>query len=246
MNRKFFIKATLTVLVAVLALTMFQGRHSQAARSKAVADGPDFSSELRVLNTYGDDLVTYSRDVARLNKKESLVSADVDPLQRKSDDLKRRLSEVQNAIREVVRKLKAANEWDNLDATVVASLGDGSVKTLFQQESFKRLLEDAAGGLSSHASEIGAPLEGLRKKLASRALSPFDSSAELPLVRASYEAPSPMAFVSVSCTVGKIRLGLIHRLGGKPTGGTLDQVSCACNPSAGIGLGTGAACSTVN
>ena len=94
-----------------------------------------------------------------------MVSSDLDEVQNRSDDLKRRLSEVQNAVREIVRKLKAANEsltiWIQ---TYSRALQRPATKSYFQQNSFKKLLEDASNGLTSYGSDISTPLDGLRRR----------------------------------------------------------------------------------
>jgi hypothetical protein len=170
-----------------------------------------------------------------------LVSADLDPLQRRSDDLKGRLSGLQNVIREIVTKLKAANEWSDLDITTAAKITDARQKAYIEQESFKQLLEESSNGLTSHANEISLPLDNLRKKLTSR----YGDGADVQFVRAAYGAPAPMTFVSLACSVGRIQLGLGHRLHRSASDGLLDTVSCNCNPGAGIGIATGTACSQV-
>jgi len=133
---------------------------------------------------------------------------------------------LQNTIREIVRKLKAANEWNDLDITTAAKITDPSRKSFFQQESFKQLLEESSNGLTGHANEISAPLDDLRKKLVSR----YGDGADLQIVRAAYKAPAPMKFVSLACSIGKIRLNLITKLGGVPTNATEHDVFAACGP----------------
>jgi len=150
----------------------------------------------------------------------------INPVQAKSDDLKSRLPRLQNTIREIVRKLKAANEWNGLDATTAAKITDAKLKSFFQEDSFKELLEESSNGLTGHANEISAPLDDLRKKLVSR----YGDGADLQIVRAAYKAPAPMKFVSLACSIGKIRLNLITKLGGIPTNATEHDVFAACGP----------------
>ncbi len=230
MNKSGFSYLKLTAVVAVLAMTLIPSMRTSTAKSQpspvaTAASGADLVNEERALAKYFDDLVAYHKQAGELAKRASLVKADLDPLQRKSDDLKGRLSGLQNVIRDIVTKLKAANEWNDLDITTAAKITDASRKSFFQQESFKQLLEESSNGLTSHASELSTPLDNLRKKLASR----YGDGADVQIVRAAYEAPAPMAFVSLACSVGKIRLNLIHRLGGTMTNATCDTVSCACN-----------------
>jgi hypothetical protein len=241
----------LTAVVAVLALALIPSVRPSTATNQptpvaTAAPGADIANEERALAKYFDDLVAYRQQTAQLSAKAKLVSTDLDAVQRRSEDLKGRLSGLQSTIGEIVKKLKAAKEWDNLDTNVAAGITDPSQKSFFEQNSFKQLLEESSNNLSSHKNEISTPLDNLRKRLASRTFS-FGDDADVQIVRASYEAPAPvMAFVSLACSVGKVRLGLIHRLGGIATNGTIDQVSCACNPGIGIGLGTGASCASLN
>jgi hypothetical protein len=227
-----------TAIVAVVALTIIAGVRPSTATKQPPAtavSGADLANEERALAKYFDDLVTYNHQTAQLSAKANLVSADIDPLQRRSDDLKGRLSGLQNVIREIVVKLKKADEWNDLDASTI----DRNFRSFSQQISFKDLLEESSNGLSSHGSEISFPLDNLRKKLTSR----YDG-ADVQFVRAAYVTPAPVKFYSLGCTIGGIRWKLINKLGGVATDKTADQVSCACGNSTGIGTGT--PCSQVN
>ena len=215
----------LTALVAVLAITLIAGvRPSTATKQPALAATADLANEERALAKYFDDLVTYHRQSAELAKRASLVKADLDPLQRRSDDLKGGLSALQNVIREIVVKLKKANEWDDIDTTTAAKISDASHRSFFQQDSFKQLLEESSNNLSSHGNELSEPLDYLRKKVASR----YGNGADLRIVRATYEAPAPVFLHSLGCTIGRIHIGIIHKLGGNPDKATWDQVLSAC------------------
>ena len=211
----------LAAICAILVLTLVQGtaftRASPHATTRAVAE-PDLSNEVRTLESYANDLVAYQRDCSQLSKKPELRSADLDPLQRKSDDLKRRLSDVQRVIGDVIRKLKAANAWDDLDEKLLAKITDPSVRILFQQSSLRQDLEEATTNLGSHARGIGIPVDNLRRKLTGQTLAP-DRGAFI--VLAAYRPSAPMKFVSLACTIQKVRVGLINRLGGIPTDSTV-------------------------
>jgi chaperonin cofactor prefoldin len=228
-----------TAVVAVLALTVIAGVRPSTATKQPPAtavSGADLANEERALAKYFDDLVTYNHQTTQLSKKASFTLAEIDPLQRRSDDLKGRLSGLQNVIREIVVKLKKADEWSDLDASVV----DPNFRSFSQQISFKDLLEESSNSLTSHGNEISTPLDNLRKKLTSR----YGDGAGVQFVRAAYVTPAPMKFISLGCTIGGIRWKLINKLGGVATDKTADQVSCACGNSTGIGTGT--PCSQVN
>src|SRR2546429_2122075 len=139
----------LTAVVAVLAMTLVPSVRRSTAKNQPspvanAAPDADLANEERVLAKYFDDLFAYDKQAAELSKKASFVRADLDTLQRKSDDLKGRLSPLQNSIREIVRKLKAANEWEDLDITTAAKITDASHKSFFQQTSFKQVLVEAS------------------------------------------------------------------------------------------------------
>jgi chaperonin cofactor prefoldin len=219
-------------IAAILATSLIPSMRTSTAESQpspvatAVA-GADLASEERVIAKYFDDLIAHDKQTAELGKRARFVNADIEPLQRKSDDLKGRLSGVQNSIREIVRKLKAANEWDNLDSFVVIS--DARERSIFKETSFKKLLEESSNNLTSNASEISAPLENLRKRLTSR----YSDGADVQFVRATYretyEAPAPVAFYSVRCSLGQVRLKLIKKLGGYASNPTLQTVFESCH-----------------
>ncbi|HEV8367156.1 MAG TPA: hypothetical protein VGQ39_04320 [Pyrinomonadaceae bacterium] len=220
-----------TAVVAVLVITIIAGVRPSTATIQPPPAGTDLVNEERVLAKFFDDLVAYDKETAKLTAKAKLVSADLIPLQRRSDDLKGRLPGLQNVIAEIVKKLKAADEWNDLDTTTTAKITDASHKSLFQHDSFKQLLESSKS-LVSHGNEIGAPLDNIRKKLTSRAVSPYGTGADFEIVRAAYEAPAPVAFVSLRCSIGKIRMGVAIRLG-RLTNDLVDRVAAACGVTLG-------------
>ncbi len=220
----------LAAVFAVLAIALIGSIKTSTATNQpspatAAATGADVANEARVISRYADELAAYDRQVAEAGKRARLVNADFDPLQRKSDDLKGRLSEVQNSVREMVRKLKAANEWDNLD-TPPARVTDPGLKSVLQESSFKQVLEEASNGLTSRAGEISTPLEDLRKKLTSR-----NGIDDVQFIRASYEAPAPFGFVSVRCSIQTIKVNIVLKIDGITGSNTLSRETwAACHP----------------
>jgi len=223
-----YLKLAAVFAVLAFALTGFiktSTATNQPPVAITAAPGADVSNEARVISRYADELAAYDRQLGEAGKRARLVAADFDPLQRKSDDLKGRLSEVQNSIREMVRKLKAANEWDNLDAPP-ARVTDPGLKSVLQESSFKQVLEDSANGLTSRAGEISTPLEDLRKKLTSR-----NGIDNVQFIRASYEAPAPFGFVSVRCSIQTIKVNIVLKLDGITGSNTLSRETwAACHP----------------
>jgi hypothetical protein len=222
----------LAAVIAVLALALIPLLHSstaknQPAASDTAAPGIDTSREERVIGKYHDDLFAYQIECHQANKRQVLRNVDFDPLQRKSEDLKNRLSEVQNAVREIITKFKAANEFDGLDAALLARVTDPGRRAFFQESSFKEDLEYAASNLLSHKEEISLPLAGLRRKLASNVRWDPTSAA---FVTAAYHPPTAMFGVGLGCRIAKVRIKLIEKNGGSISGnaGTCTAISCAC------------------
>jgi hypothetical protein len=221
----------LMAVVAVLAMTLIPSMRTSTAKNQLSpmvnVPGTDLANEERVITRYSDDLINYEVDVQRQAKRAALVSADIDPLQRRSDNLKGRLSEVQNALRDVVRKLKAANEWDRLDATVEANTKP-ETRAYIEHDSLKRLLEDSASNLN--ANEISAPLDNLRKRLTSR----YGAGSEAQIVRAAYAAPAAFESGSLGCRIGRIGERITIAIGGTISKERAERVFNRCHPDGTI------------
>jgi len=218
-------------VVGVLGLTAIANLRTSTAEGLQPLVGADIASEQRLISKYFEDFVAYDKQAAELGKRARLVDADLDPLQQKSSDLKGRLSNVQNAAREIVRKLKAANEWDDLDTTLQAKFTDTNQRSLFAQTSFKRLLED---NVTTRGNEIGTPLDNLRRKLTSK----NTVGSEFQFVRAGFR-PSPRVTPmgskdSLGCAIGRWGLIAIKIVGGTPTNAAYDAVFHQCWPEGAV------------
>lgn len=214
--------------LAVMAITLTPSPRAATAKSALLRAGipnADLTREERVLSRYLDELFAYEKECAQVGKRARLVNEDLEPVQRKSEDLKRRLPGVQDAIREIVRKLKAANEWTDLDTNIAARLTDARDKSYFQENSLKKLLEGASNNLTSHASEISAPVDNLRRRLTSRTFAPY---GEARIINAAY-APAPYAGSGLTCLMANVRLGLAWRIGGREETSAQNQRICACS-----------------
>ena len=223
-----FSRMTLAAVIASLSIALLPSTLSSTAKSQP----PDvnLATEQRVITRYADDLIGYENQARELGKRATLVNTDIDPLQRKSEDLKGRLSEVQNAAREIVRKLKAANEWDDADARLSARITDARLKSFLEQTSFKQDLENAATSLTGQANEISIPLDKLRRKVASL----NDRAFEAQIVRAGYVAPVPFEAGSIGCRIGRLGLKIVIGLGGTPSKEQGDRVFNRCHPDGTI------------
>jgi hypothetical protein len=209
---------------AVMAISLISSMRSSTAKSQP----PDanLANEQRVITRYADELIAYENQAAALGKRAALANTDIDPLQRKSEDLKGRLSEVQNAAREVIRKLKAANEWDDADARLAARITDARLKSYVEQDSFKQDLENAANSLTSQANEISAPLEKLRKRVARQDGRAFEAQ----IVHAAYSASVPFTSGSLGCRIGRLGLKIVIGVGGSPSKEQVHRVFNRCHP----------------
>jgi hypothetical protein len=227
------IKARLSYLkvfaaVALTAITQIPTTGASTTKSQPSVAEADLRNEHRLIGKYLEDLLTYDKETAELGKRARLVQADIAPVERKSQDLKTRLSGIQDAVREIVKKLKDAGEWADLDKNLVARITNNRDKAFFQQNSFKKFLENASSELTSHDSEITAPLDGLRKKLASRNSPPYP---EAQTINAAYETPAPFFGAFGKCLMANIQLGLTWRLGGQESPKNQNQRLCYCDPS---------------
>lgn len=196
----------------------------------------DLGAEARILDNFGRDLALYDKRVAEFSKKSSLTRAEFEPLKRSGDDLKGRLSEVQNALRDIIRKLKAANLWEGLDATVLARITDTKLQARFRQNSFRQALDEAASTLSNDAKEIDDPLNSLRNKVQARGPeSTFESdssSLALRTVRVSYSPAATVFGASFRCRFANLRAGIGGAFSSHP--GTNSKhaqnaIDCYCN-----------------
>lgn len=231
MNRVKIKVIKLMAIAAILATSLIPSIRTSTAKNQpspvttAVPDA-DLASEARVIAKYADDLAAYDKQSVELGKRARFVNADLEPLESKSADLKGRLSGVQSSVREIVRKLKAANEWDDLN-TPPARITDQGLRSIYQESSFKQLLEESSNGLTGHASEISTPLENLRKRLTSR----YDTPGDVQFVRAGYEAPAPFGFVSLRCSINTLKVNIAIRLPSvNPSSQLARETWAACHP----------------
>ena len=168
----------------------------------------DLSSELATIDSFLSDTYRYHLDCTAALKKSTLLSTDVDPLRIRSGALRSHVLSVQSAIASIVRKLKAANQYENF-------LADTSTKTsldsLLVGTDFNQLLTSASSGLDS--TELAVPIDNLSRKLSgSTSFTTFK--------------------FNLSCTVGRIQLKVIKFVGGTQTKETCVKINCACNGNA--------------
>jgi uncharacterized protein YukE len=226
--RKF---VTLCAVLAIVALQSVANSTSAGLRANATPEA-DVSAEGRILDSFADALAALEKKQIELGKKATLTRAEFDAHQRNANDLRNRVSAVQNALQEIIRKLKAAGQWDNLDSLVLAKISDSRFQDFARREGFKRILEAAATGLSTDANEITNPLDSLRNKIRAQAqdlrFAPDQSPMALRAIPVAY-APANTAFaVSFKCRVGWLRFGVTKAILGHPSQTSTNQVNCSC------------------
>jgi hypothetical protein len=227
----------LTGLCAILTLLLVNLSEKPVAAS--LVTSVDLSSELRTLDTFVADLGKLDKKRVELGKKDSLTRVEFTALQNSTDDLKRRLPAINGAFQEIARKLKAAGQWGNLDATVLAKIDEPKFQSLVRRLGFKQLLENEASRLSSNADEIGQPLELLRNRVKAQVrdsvFEPGNSSLALRAVPVAY-APPPAAIAnSFRCRAAFLRFGLNRAFSrsGDASQATLNAMNCFCLDDAG-------------
>lgn len=224
-----------SVICALIATTLAPGSGMPVA---ATAEPPkaELVEDVRVLETFGDDLLQLDKRSGELSKKASLTRAEFESLQNSAEALKRRLSAVQNALRSIIRKLKAAGEWEDLDSRVAETITDGSLRARFRQTSFKRDLEELAENVANKGNEISDPVETFRRKVSAQSRNsayPSASALAWQAAPATYH-PEPAIFTSggLRCSLSKLRYGVV-KLTGVATARAHEAYHCACNIPSG-------------
>lgn len=200
----------LPAILTVVAITLIQVvstsvATTSASPSVALTDA-DLIAEGRTLDSFATDLEGFEKKSAELGKKASLTRVEFDSHERTANDLKRRLFGVQNAVRDVIRKLKAAGQWDNLDQVLLTKINDTKFQNFIRAEGgFKKLLDEAASGLSNGANEISTPLDVLRNRVQGAVFGPGPAFHTSQAIRVVYTPRPAMLLVGLSCRVGMIQ-----------------------------------------
>lgn len=227
----------LTALCAVLALTLIQGVSMSRASSpplKTTSTDVKFNSELRTLDSFFDDWLKLYQQHSVLSKRASVTSTEFNAFKSSSEGLKNRCSDFQQAIRDVIKKLKDAGRWNGLDDEVLAKTNDQRLKSdLREAGGLKKLLEAAASQFCSQAeNEITNPIESLRPKLSAQVQDLFfEQEAQdykLRMVRVAYDPATPMEVRTYRCIGATIRLAVRLVVTGGTAGSALGNRNCFC------------------
>jgi hypothetical protein len=235
MNKQKFNYSKLTAICAVVATILIQVVSTSVATTAASPSvaftEADLSSESRTLDSFVTDLAKFDSKGVELAKKASLTRAEFATQEQSANDLKRRVSGIQNALRDAIRKLKAAGQWDSLDQTVLAKISDPNFQSFVRNEGFKKTLEETASGLSNDANQISSPLDGLRNKVQGAVFEPGTPSLASLAVRVAYTPPPAMLAFNLRCRLASVRLGftgLFHGQG-HSTNEAIRNFNCQCH-----------------
>jgi hypothetical protein len=225
--------AVCLALAAIISLMSLQLVISARTITGVIIDA-DLSAEDRIIDSFVNDLGKFDKKGLELSKKASLTQAEFNAHQREAENLKNRVANIQNAFREVIRKLKAAGQWDNLDQIALAKVNDRNYQDFVRRDGFKRILDEAASNLSNSAADIGKPLDLLRQKLQAQGsesiFEPPNSTLALRAVPVAFQ-PEPAVFRdSLRCRAASLRLGIAGLVyGGTPkVAKAFDAYKCAC------------------
>jgi hypothetical protein len=236
-SRLSYFKWTPLVVLLALGFTLSMRTSTANIQPSPVANpaiDADLNAESRILDTFAGDLGKFDRKGVELAKRSSLTGPDLAEYDRQGDDLKRRLSEVQKTLRQIIIKLKAAGQWDNLDQTLLAKISDSGFQDFVRREGFKRTLEEAASGLSNNPNEILKPVDALRNRVQGRAQDSIFERGDMRVVRVSYTTAPAMFAATLRCRFARIRQGITGATSssGHPSQKAHDLVDCFCDGNA--------------
>jgi hypothetical protein len=213
----------LAAVVTFLAISLTQSVSPSGAApflppTNALPD-VDIKTELQTLDSFDVDLSKFQKKRAELRKKSSLTSTEFKLLNDDHGALKRRLSQVPNAIRAIINKLKAAGKWETFDEDLLAGTTDEKFKSSLREfGGARRLFENGASQLggSAAAEEILGSLEDVQKKVAGQVPNRFEwrsQESELRMVAVAYNPDAPLFTRSAGCvfaTIGRAAKMIAH------------------------------------
>src|SRR6266566_5292236 len=98
--------ALLAIIAAVAVWSASAPRATGAAQPTRTLDNLDLGSEIQTLRGNTDALRAIEKQLTELHNKSSLTDSEFSSLTLKGNDVKRRLSGNQQAVRSVIEKLK--------------------------------------------------------------------------------------------------------------------------------------------
>jgi hypothetical protein len=229
-------RRNLSLALALVAMTISQVHNPTAdARSVTSIIAADITAEKQTLDSFGSKFTTLEKTISTLQKRTSITASELSSTKTSATTLKTQLSQVQQAIASIVRKLKASGEWQNYDATVNAQLDSKGQKLLSDLGGAKRLLEDFSSRTGSLGIEIDALVQPLNSRVASSGFAPATrgafgfmptSSSFVTANTATAPLPATLGNQTGRCIVRATRYILFGGFG-RP-GNTVDHAVCAC------------------
>jgi hypothetical protein len=186
-------RAAVSVAIAAMILvqTMALARNAHAFPG---ATSLDIASEHRALQSFDVTLAKLETTCADLSKKPSIATVEFASAKSQADDVKSRVSEVQQAIRSTIDKLKAAGAWDGLDAKLLAKITNERVRSLLRDNGGpKRILEDAASQFGRLSADVDSLVQKLNSKVHAQRDSRPATDLSLRAVRVAFN-PEPLSF----------------------------------------------------
>jgi hypothetical protein len=227
-------KAFVSIAIAAFMIVPFVSKSAATISTEPTFVGVDLRAENRILAAYLEDLRSFDKQGADLGKRPSVSRTEFAAYERQGDELKRRVSDLQNTLRQVIDKFKAAGQWDNLEQTLLAKIKDSEFQNFVRTEGFKKTLDEAASGRNINVNEIASPVEVLRNKVQGRASDPTfergNSALASRAVRVAY-TPAPAMFASnVRCRLARLRFGISGAVSndGKASAGANVARNCFC------------------
>ena len=218
-------------ITAVAVLMLVQGIFMSAgarATTAALADA-NLTAESQALKSFDDSLTKLETTCADLGKKASITGVEFASAKLQGDNLKSRVSQVRQTIRSIIDKLKAAGEWDGLDAKLLTKITNERVRSLLRDNGgAKKILEDAASQFGGLSGEVDSLVQSLNSKVRAQ-LDPHAGTDLTPrAVRVGFK-PEPAPFrVSFRCAFRTVQ-GIVDGVrGNEVTPEHIDQMIAAC------------------
>ncbi|MEW6208274.1 MAG: hypothetical protein AB1631_07895 [Acidobacteriota bacterium] len=184
-------------LVTLLALQCLL-INTDASMSTGVATDLNISTEARELERFSDELFNFYEQISNLKKKSRLTSAEIASARSSGNGVKQQIASAQQHFRSLIAKLKAANQWDTLDAKANTLITGGQIRSITQRAGgAKKLFEDLANNLSPLTQEIDRDVQRLSSRVQSRSSSP-EGELRTRAVRVAY-LPALVAEESFRC-----------------------------------------------
>ena len=188
----------ITALCALVAMVVIQSISlGKSGRSSTALTDADLTPEKRTLKSFADDLSNVETKCTELGRKTTITQLEFNTARTRADGLRGRVSLIQQAVRSIIDKLKAAGQWEDFDSTVLARVRDARQQSAIRDAGGpRRILEDAAAQLGGLSQEVDALLQPLTSRIASDAGGSFSDEGvqdlRSRLVRVAFAPPAPM------------------------------------------------------